>query len=70
MKRVRRFTILVLQEAVVSHQDPMVMEGGCSAAVVKDSRIVRKQLLKCLQVTWIGLMRERGMAVGGATAHT
>ena len=55
----------------MSHQDPVVMEGSGSTTVVEDSGIVCKQLLKCLQMTWISLRREgSGSGWSYSTPHT
>ncbi len=48
-------TFLVVEESVVAHEDPVVVEGGGRSTRVEDARVVLENLLEGFQMTWVRL---------------
>ena len=53
-------TFLVVEEAIVPHEHPVVVEGGRSAAGMEHRGMVLEEVLEGLQVARISLRREGG----------
>ena len=59
-----RYTFLVVEEAVVPHEHPVVVEGGQSTAGMEHGRMVLEEVLEGLQVARISLRTEEGREGG------
>ena len=61
------YTFLVVEEAVVPHEHPVVVEGGQGMAGMEHGRIVLEEVLEGLQMARISLRREgrKGGKEGG-----